>query len=74
MDRPLKRLRLRVRGTVQGVGFRPYVHGLAQRFDLSGFVFNDNDGVVVEVEGDNIEQFVKCLSAGSAAFGPHRCH
>ena len=32
---PLPRLRVRVRGTVQGVGFRPYVYGLAQRFELA---------------------------------------
>ena len=58
------RLRLRVRGTVQGVGFRPYVHGLAQTLQLSGFVLNDGDGVVVEVEGANASSFVDRLSAG----------
>ena len=57
----LRRLRLRVRGTVQGVGFRPYVHGLAHRFSLSGFVFNDGDGVVVEIEGGQTAQFVNTL-------------
>jgi hydrogenase maturation protein HypF len=42
---------MRVRGTVQGVGFRPYVYRLAAELDLSGFVFNDADGVLLEVEG-----------------------
>ncbi|NPU09347.1 carbamoyltransferase HypF [Bradyrhizobium sp. 83002] len=55
------RLRLRVRGAVQGVGFRPYVHGLATRHRLGGFVANDADGVVIEVEGDGIAEFVEAL-------------
>ncbi len=46
-----QRARVRVAGTVQGVGFRPFVHRLASRLDLGGFVLNDNDGVVIEVEG-----------------------
>jgi hydrogenase maturation protein HypF len=43
---------VRVRGGVQGVGFRPFVYGLAGRFRLGGFVGNDSDGVFIEVEGD----------------------
>jgi hydrogenase maturation protein HypF len=46
-----ERLRIRVRGSVQGVGFRPFVHGLAARFGLSGFVLNDSEGVLAEIEG-----------------------
>ena len=45
------RVSARVTGVVQGVGFRPYVHGLATELGLSGFVLNDSLGVVVEVEG-----------------------
>jgi hydrogenase maturation protein HypF len=44
-------MRIRVDGTVQGVGFRPFVHSLASRIVLSGFVCNDSRGVVIEVEG-----------------------
>jgi hydrogenase maturation protein HypF len=40
-----------VRGQVQGVGFRPFVFRLAQRFGLGGRVFNTVSGVVIEVEG-----------------------
>ena len=39
-------------GIVQGVGFRPFVYGLAGRYGLGGFVLNDGAGVVVEAEGD----------------------
>ncbi|WP_345985493.1 carbamoyltransferase HypF [Sulfurimonas sp. HSL-1656] len=46
-----KRLRFRVRGIVQGVGFRPFVYQLAVREGLGGHVLNDGDGVVIEVEG-----------------------
>jgi hydrogenase maturation protein HypF len=46
------RVRARVLGTVQGVGFRPYVYRLAGELELGGWVLNDAHGVLVEVEGD----------------------
>lgn len=46
------RTRARVEGTVQGVGFRPYVYDLATRLSLAGVVGNDSDGAFLEVEGD----------------------
>jgi hydrogenase maturation protein HypF len=45
------RARIRVSGIVQGVGFRPFVHGLAGQLGLAGFVGNDESGVVIEAEG-----------------------
>jgi hydrogenase maturation protein HypF len=45
------RVEVRVEGVVQGVGFRPYVHGLAHRLGLAGRVGNDTAGVFMEVEG-----------------------
>ena len=56
-----ERLRVRVRGAVQGVGFRPFVHDLARRYDLSGFVLNDADGVLAEVEGGAVGGFLTAL-------------
>ncbi|MET7335040.1 carbamoyltransferase HypF [Nonomuraea sp. NPDC005650] len=44
-------VRVRVEGVVQGVGFRPFVHGLATRLGLAGRVGNDAHGVFVELEG-----------------------
>jgi len=38
-------------GIVQGVGFRPFIYRTAKAYNLSGYVLNRTDGVVVEVEG-----------------------
>jgi hydrogenase maturation protein HypF len=43
---------VRVRGVVQGVGFRPFVFRLARESGLAGFIGNDTDGVTIEIEGD----------------------
>ena len=51
----ITRQRIRVRGTVQGVGFRPFVHTTATRLGLAGFVLNDPGGVLIEVEGHTTE-------------------
>lgn len=55
------RLRIRIRGIVQGVGFRPFVYALALRHDLAGWVLNDGEGVLVEVEGEAVQTFVEGL-------------
>lgn len=59
-----ERLRLVVRGAVQGVGFRPYVYRLAQRHQLTGWVNNSGAGVQIEVEGPvaKLEQFFLALT------------
>ena len=49
--RAAARKRIEIAGTVQGVGFRPFVYHLACRWGLRGWVVNTSSGVVIEVEG-----------------------
>jgi hydrogenase maturation protein HypF len=62
--RPLLiRRQVRVRGIVQGVGFRPFVYNLARELGLTGYVFNSSAGVTVEIEGgeESIQNFLNAL-------------
>ena len=43
--------RLKVSGIVQGVGFRPFIFNLASRFEISGTVANNSDGVIILAAG-----------------------
>jgi hydrogenase maturation protein HypF len=54
-----------VEGTVQGVGFRPFVYRLADELGLAGWVLNDERGVLLEVEGSpaGLEAFAARLRA-----------
>ena len=54
------RVHLKVKGTVQGVGFRPYIHNMAKDCGLNGWVCNTSEGVVIEAEGEknDIEDFI----------------
>ncbi|MFH0754565.1 MAG: carbamoyltransferase HypF [Candidatus Omnitrophota bacterium] len=56
----LQRLKLTVRGVVQGVGFRPFIFRLAMQMNLTGWVCNTGGGVCVEVEGpaDILREFL----------------
>ncbi|NPA48732.1 MAG: carbamoyltransferase HypF, partial [Thermodesulfobacteria bacterium] len=56
-------LGLRVRGVVQGVGFRPFVFRLAQRLGLKGYVRNTGEGVYIAIYGpeEDLESFQKGL-------------
>jgi len=59
------RVRVRCRGTVQGVGFRPAVHRLASSLGLGGWVTNDPQGATIEIEGQEamVTAFVDRLQA-----------
>ena len=56
--------RLFATGVVQGVGFRPFVYGLATRLDLKGWVCNTSSGVMMEIEGcpDAMNEFRLALT------------
>jgi hydrogenase maturation protein HypF len=51
LDNPQQRLVLKIRGAVQGVGFRPFVYRLATALELTGWVYNSAQGVLIAVEG-----------------------
>jgi hydrogenase maturation protein HypF len=55
-----QRLRVAIRGVVQGVGFRPFVYRLATGMQLCGWVINNSEGVFIEVEGSSeaLHEFV----------------
>ncbi|ACI59556.1 (NiFe) hydrogenase maturation protein HypF (plasmid) [Rhizobium leguminosarum bv. trifolii WSM2304] len=57
-------LEVRVQGIVQGVGFRPFVYTLANRYELSGWVANDTTGVTISVQGPHasVEAFMEDLT------------
>jgi len=65
------RLGIRVRGTVQGVGFRPAVYRLASELALAGLVRNDSEGVWIEIEGDraHLDGFVAQLPSSVPPLG-----
>jgi hydrogenase maturation protein HypF len=68
----MMRTRFRVTGTVQGVGFRPFVFRRAIELGLSGFVRNDSAGVVVEVQGDR--SAIEALGASLRNGAPPLAH
>ncbi|HEV7808339.1 MAG TPA: carbamoyltransferase HypF [Solirubrobacteraceae bacterium] len=61
----VRRVRARVDGTVQGVGYRPFVYRLAHELGIAGWVLNDERGVLVEAEGpaEAVAALVRRLSA-----------
>jgi hydrogenase maturation protein HypF len=59
----IQHLQINVSGTVQGVGFRPFVFALARRFSLAGSVHNNSRGVIIHAQGarDRIDGFLHDL-------------
>jgi hydrogenase maturation protein HypF len=60
-----ERIEIRVHGIVQGVGFRPFVYRLARELGAVGWVLNDTQGVLIQVEGRRsmLEEFLRRLTA-----------
>lgn len=66
MQNPARqRVRVKVSGAVQGVGFRPFVYRLATDLRLSGWVLNSSQGVVVDAEGasESLQDFLDRLAS-----------
>jgi len=59
----MKRIRIKIKGCVQGIGFRPFVYRIATQLGLKGFIKNTFDGVLIEVEGKEylLDEFIKKL-------------
>ena len=59
----MERRAIVIQGTVQGVGFRPFVFGLASRLGIGGSVRNQTGGVTIEAEGESasLDQFLSQL-------------
>ncbi len=57
--------KIEIKGLVQGVGFRPFVYKLAKRHAICGNVENNNEGVLIQAEGnrDHLQQFIKAMKA-----------
>lgn len=55
-----KRIKIKINGIVQGVGFRPFVYCLAQELSLTGYVLNSSEGVIIEAEGSlsDLREFI----------------
>src|SRR5271157_89029 len=60
---------IRVRGVVQGVGFRPFVYRLARANTLTGWVLNGEEGVEIHLEGaePSLDAFVRDLTVRAPA-------
>jgi len=61
------RIELRLRGAVQGVGFRPFIYRTALRLGLCGYVVNDPSGVTIEAEGnrEDLDRFLQNIENDS---------
>ena len=59
----MERVWIHIRGIVQGVGFRPFIHKQVQSRGLRGYIENTSSGVELELEGERaeLERFVREL-------------
>ncbi|WP_333652112.1 carbamoyltransferase HypF [Dissulfurispira sp.] len=57
----MSRFRISIKGIVQGVGFRPFIYNLAKSLNLKGHVKNTSDGVIIEAEGESLNEFLQSI-------------
>ena len=57
----IRRISVQIEGRVQGVGFRPFIYQLAERYQLCGWALNSGEGVELEIQGENIDDFLMAL-------------
>ena len=59
----IKRREIHIEGIVQGIGFRPFAFRLAREHQISGFILNDANGVVIDAEGEDarLDVFIDSL-------------
>ncbi len=57
----MSRIRVEVRGVVQGVGFRPFIYNLARSLSLKGWVRNTSGKVEIEAEGERVFEFLRLI-------------
>lgn len=64
-DMEITGLSIHITGIIQGVGFRPFVYGLAKRLSLNGWVRNTSAGVIIEIDGPPLalESFISALKS-----------
>ncbi len=64
-----RRLCVNIQGTVQGVGFRPFIYRLATELKLAGWIINSAEGVQIEVEGktDKLTEFIDRIDSEKPA-------
>ncbi|PYZ94946.1 acylphosphatase [Salipaludibacillus keqinensis] len=65
---------IKVKGKVQGVGFRKYTKKVARKYSIVGWVRNVNDGTVeAEIQGENedVDHVIKALHRGSSSSKVH---
>ncbi len=62
-----ERWRIQITGVVQGVGFRPFTYRLARDLNLAGWIRNDSAGVIIEIQGHSLNEFLNRLEKEAPA-------
>jgi len=61
----IRKLKIVIRGVVQGVGFRPFIFRLAKELNVNGWIINSSQGVFIEAEAERktLEQFLNKIES-----------